>query len=666
MKKKKIIRKTKSKPKVRTTKPAGFVVKEKGKNIFWPSDKMKQEAWVSDPAIYEQASQDPLIFWAKYAQELTWFKPWKKIYEEKLPFFKWFLGGKINACYNCLDRHMNNETMKNKIALVWVPEPTEEPQVTFTYEELYKKVNKMANVLLRLGIHKGDVVSIYLPMIPEIMITMLACSRIGAIHSVVFSAFSAEALKTRLNDAGAKLLVTADGYFRRGKLIELKKSADEAVRGTKVKKVLVINRASNQVTFNKNDVSLQEELEKAEDYCKPSELDSEHPLFILYTSGTTGTPKGIVHTTGGYLTQVYLTAKWNFNLHPEDIIWCTADIGWITGHSYVCYGPLMNGVTTLMYEGSPDFPSPSRFWQIIDQNKVSVFYTAPTALRMFVALGEKYLKPFNLSSLKILGTVGEPIDEATWLWYFNKIGKGRCPIIDTWWQTETGGTLINSLPGIGPFIPSLACRCFPGTKHIIVNEKGELLENEHGYLVQTSPFAPGMLRNVWKNNEMYKEKYWAQYENMYFTGDGAIEKDIGNLKLFRITGRVDDVIKVAGHRISTAELENALDKHPAVRESAISSKEDNIKGEVPIAFVILEQDRVPSEQLKQELIAQIDKEIGPIARPSEIYFVKDLPKTRSGKIMRRILKALLKHELAGDTTTLMNPECVEEIEKVLG
>ncbi|MEM4641206.1 MAG: acetate--CoA ligase [Candidatus Pacearchaeota archaeon] len=635
-----------------------FVIK-KG-NVFWPSKAMKKQAHVTDAKIYEKADKNPLAFWAELAKKgITWQKPWKKIYEEKLPFFKWFSGAKLNACYNCLDRHLQKNG--HKTALIWVPEPIEEKAKKISYQELYEKVCRMANLLLKLGIKKGDVVAIYLPMIPEVIISMLACARIGAIHTVVFSAFSAEALKTRLKDSGAKILITADGYYRRGKLIELKKQADKAIEGTKVGKVLVVRRAGNSIELTKKDIILEDEIEKVSSKCDAIALDSEHPLFILYTSGTTGKPKGVVHATGGYVVQAYWTAKWNFDLHEQDIMWCTADIGWITGHTYGCYGPLLNGITTLIYEGSFDFPTPSRAWQIIEEHKVNVFYTAPTLLRMFAAFGKKWLKNFELSTLKILGTVGEPIDESTWLWFFKEVGKGRCPIIDTWWQTETGGTLINALPGIGPFIPSVAGRSFPGTRHAVVDEKGNKLKEKQGFLVQLSPFAPGMLRGIWKNKKMYKEKYWSQYKNMYFTGDGAIERD----GLFKLIGRIDDVIKVAGHRLATAELENALDKHKAVRESAVTGKEDPIKGEVPVAFVVLEKSISQSKSLEEELIKQVEKEIGPIARPSKIYFVEDLPKTRSGKIIRRILKALLKKQPLGDTSTLVNPECIEKIKEAL-
>ena len=635
-----------------------YVVK-KGK-MFWPSKEMKEIAWLKDPGIYKEAEKNPVKFWAKLANEgILWDKKWKKDYEEKLPFFKWFLGGKLNVSVNCLDRHLKERG--NKTALIFVPEPIGEKIQKITYKALYEKVNKTANLLRKLGIKKGDVVAIYLPMIPEVVISMLACARIGAIHSVVFSAFSAEALKTRLIDGKAKILITSDGYFRRGKPENLKDKADEAVRGTKVRKVIVVNRLENK-KYNGKYLSWQE-IEKQKNYCKPQSMKSEDPLYVLYTSGTTGKPKGIVHDTGGYLVQAYWTTKWDFDLHPnKDVFWCTADIGWITGHTYSCYGPLSTGNTFLIYEGAPDFPDAGRWWKIIQDNNVSVFYTAPTAIRMFMRADGKYIKKYDLSKLRILGTVGEPIDEEAWMWYFKKIGGGRCPVIDTWWQTETGGTLINALPGIGPFIPTVAGQSFPGTRHKIVDEKGkEVKKGKTGFLVQISPFAPGMLHGVYRNNKRYRKTYWKKFKNKYDTSDGA---HIYKEKYIRLTGRVDDVMKVAGHRLSTAELENALNNSPEVGESAVVPIPDKIKGEVPVAFVILDKAK-GSEELEKKLIRDVDKEIGPTARPSKIYFVEDLPKTRSGKIMRRVLKNLLNKEEPEGLMTLLNPEAVEKIKKLI-
>jgi len=618
---------------------------------------MKKIVWMSDNKIYKKAGKNPIRFWEALAHEgINWEKEWDKAYIEKIPYFWWFKGAKLNFCINCLDRHL---AKGHKTALIWVPEPLNQKPIKLTYAELYEKVNKFANVLKNLEVKKQDVVSIYLPLIPEALITMLACARIGAIHSVVFSAFAPNALKTRIQDGKAKILITADGYYRRGKKIDLLSDAKKAISGTKIKKVVVVPRLNKNKKYTGKYLSFYQALEKAEIYCKPEIMNSEDPLFILYTSGTTGKPKGIVHDTGGYATQAYWTAKWNFDLHENDIMWCTADIGWITGHSYAFYGPLLNGATTLIYEGTPDYPNPSRWWKIIDKYKVTVFYTAPTAIRMFMKFGNKYINKHKLKTLKILGTVGEPIDKDAWNWYFQKIGKSRCPIIDTWWQTETGGTLINVLPGIGPFIPSIAGKSFPGTKHIILNNKGK--KTKTGFLAQVSPFAPGMLHGVWNNHKKYVDTYWKKFKKYYDTSDGAIQK--GNL--IKITGRTDDVMKVAGHRLATAELEDALNQSSYVNESAVVPIPDKIKGEVPVAFVVLEHGK-PSPELEKTLKKHVDKTIGPTARPAKIYFPYDLPKTRSGKIMRRILKNLLAGEEPQGLMTLVNPKCVEDIKGLVG
>ncbi len=625
---------------------------------YWPSKEMKKIAWVTDPAIYQKAEKDPILFWETLAKEgLTWEKSWKKTYQEKLPYFYWFKGGKLNFSVNCLDRHLHK---KDKTALIWVPEPVTEKTVRLTYGQLYEKVNKFAHVLKKLKIKKGDVVVIYLPLIPEALIAMLACTRIGAIHSVVFSAFSAEALHARIVDGEAKLVITCDGYYRRGNKENLIKKVNAAVKQTRVRKIIVVNRLGTKISGKKY-LSFSKEIEQADSYCPPEPMNSEDMLFMLYTSGTTAKPKGIVHDTGGYAVQAYWTTKWNFNLHEDDVMWCTADIGWITGHTYAFYGPLLTGNTTLIYEGSPDFPDPGRWWKIIQDNAVSVFYTAPTALRMFIKFGDAWIKKYNLNSLKILGTVGEPIDEHTWNWYFKHIGKSRCPLIDTWWQTETGGTLINSLPGIGPFLPTIAGRSFPGTKHQVVNEKGKILsDGKQGYLVQLSPFAPGMLHGVYHNHKKYIETYWEKFKTKYDTDDGAYKKNM----YFRITGRTDDVIKVAGHRLSTAELENALNKHILVNECAVVPMPDAIRGQVPISFTILKKGS-PSAALEKKLKKHVDKMIGPTARPAKIYFVDDLPKTRSGKIMRRILRNILTAEEIKGVQTLVNPEIVKDIEELI-
>lgn len=636
------------------------------RDIFWPTEEMKRRAWISDPSIYERAGADPVKFWEEKALEgLEWFRKWDEAYRWDPPYVKWFIGGKINASYNALDRHLK-AGKGNKRAIIWVPEPPNEPARILTYRELYEQVNRLANVLKSLGIKKGDRVGIYLPMIPEVIISMLACTRIGAPHSVVFSAFAADALRVRLEDAGAKILITADGYYRRGKVINLKANADEGIKGTAVEKMIVVRRAGNPVNMVEGrDFWWHELMEKAEPYCPPEQMDAEDMLFLLYTSGTTGRPKGVVHTTGGYLTQAYWTAKWVFDLHDDDIFWCTADIGWITGHTYVCYGPLLNAATVLIYEGAPDYPAPDRWWEIIEKYRVTILYTAPTAIRMFMRMGDEWPAKHDLSSLRLLGTVGEPIDRDAWMWYFRVIGGGRCPITDTWWQTETGGTLIMSLPGIGPFIPAVAGKPFPGVTADVLDDEGKpLKEGESGYLVLVPPLPPGFLRGLYNADEKYRETYWSRYHNRYyFTGDGARKMPNGCI---RVTGRVDDVMKVAGHRLSTAELEDILNLHEAVVESAVIAKPHEIKGEVPVAFVILKPGYQPGEELVRELIKHVDARMGPIARPEKIYFVEDLPKTRSGKIMRRILKALLTNEPIGDTSTLLNPETVESLKRIVG
>jgi len=640
---------TKSKSKkINKTK---WVKKDPNKDWWWPSEEMKKRAWVSSQTIYKKP---PLKFWAEQAQKIHWFKPFEKIYQEKLPYFKWFLKGKLNASYNCLDRHLPEH--RDKPAIIWEPEVGQTK--ILTYQELFQEVSLMANVLKKLGVKKGDFVTIYLPLIPEAQIAMLACSRIGAPHSVVFSAFSPESLRQRIEDANSKFLITCDGYYRKGKIIKLKENADQTAQNSSIKKTLIINRAQRKIKLKKGQFWWHQIKKQVPRNCPPEIMDSEDKLFILYTSGTTGKPKGIVHTHGGYLTQAQTTTKFNFDLHFEDIFWCTADIGWITGHTYNCYGPLLNAATIILYEGSPDYPDFGRWWEIIQKHQVTVFYTAPTAIRMFVKAGEKWPQKYNLNSLRILATVGEPINYEAWLWYFTHIGGKRCPIIDTWWQTETGGTLVNVLPGIGPFIPTVAGLSFPGTRHEIVDQKGR--PADQGYLVQESPFAPGMLRGVLNNPQRYKKNYWSQYQKYYFTSDGAIRyKD----NYIRITGRTDDTMKVAGHRLATAELEDAITRHPNVVECAVIPLSDKIKGEVPVAFVISKSKTEEKEKLKKEVIHQVEKVIGPIARPKHIFFVEDLPKTRSGKIMRRILKNLVQGGSLGNLSTLKNPESVKKIKE---
>ena len=623
-------------------------------NKYYPTKELKKSAWVNSAKIY---NENPIKFWGEQARNLTWYAPYKEIYKEKLPYFNWFFGGKLNASFNAIDRHLDKQPNKN--AIIWIPEPKKEKPIKITYKELHEKVNKFANVLKSLKVKKGDVVTIYLPMVPELAISMLACARIGAIHTVVFSAFSAESLKTRLKDNESKVLITSDGYLRKGKPENLLNKAKQGTKGTKIKKIVVVPRIKKSVS--KPYIDFNKEVKKASPDCKPEVMKSQDPLFILYSSGTTGKPKGIMHETAGYLTQAMTTSKWNFNLKENDVIWCTADVGWITGHTYAVYGPLLNGSTTLMYEGSPDYPNFGRWWEIIDKHKVTAFYTAPTAIRLFMKFGGEYLKKYKLSSLKILGTVGEPIDIEAWHWYFKKIGKSRIPIIDTWWQTETGANVINSLPGVGPFIPSYAGRPFPGIRMQIVNENGNKVKpGKQGYLVMLSPFAPGMLCGLYKNKKRYKKTYWSRFKTKYDTSDGAYYDKDGNI---RVTGRVDDVIKIAGHRLSTAEMENALNEDPVVNESAIVPLPDKIRGSVPVAFVILKRKGKPSEQLKKKLIQAVRTKIGPIASPKEIYFVEELPKTRSGKIMRRILKNILIGEKLGNLSTLLNPNSVEKIKE---
>ena len=629
-------------------------------NLYYPSEEFKKHVWVKSKTIYKQSDKNPVKFWSELAKELYWFKKWKKVFEHKPPYFRWFVDGKINITYNCLDRNL--EKRRNKVALIWEPEPVEERQRVFTYYDLYRIVNKLANGLKKLGVKKGDIVGIYLPMIPETIISILACARIGAVHTVVFSAFSPNALKIRLQETGARILITADSYYRRGKLINLKQDADEGIKQTKVKRVIVVKRTENKINFvSDRDCFFDDLIENQRDYCEPAKMDSEDILFILFTSGSTGKPKGIVHTCGGYAVQAYWTAKWIFDLFDDDIFWSTADLGWITGHTYSCYGPLLNGTTLVIYEGAPDYPSPDRWCHVIEKYGVTTFYTAPTAIRMF----EKELRSVRkkLNMLQIISSVGEPINEEAWLWFLKEVGKENCPLLDTWWQTETGGILITSLPGVGPFKPTFTGLPFPGLKVDILDDKGKRCKiKQEGNLVVLPPFSPGMLRGIYKNDEKYRETYFGQYGNKtYFTSDLAYRDKSG---LIRIVGRADDVIKVAGHRLSTGELENIIDLDKRISECAVVGIPHEIKGEIPIAFVVLKSGK-PNDMMKEEIVKQIEKGIGKIARPDRIYFVNELPKTRSGKIMRRILKRLFTGEELGDLSTLANPECVEEIKKVV-
>jgi acetyl-CoA synthetase len=648
-------------------------------NLYFPTEEFKKKALINNEEIYKKANQNPIKFWEGLASQIFWFEKWKIPFEfREPPYFHWFLGGKINITSNVFEKNPLGwdakrplesrlagwEKIKNKPAIIWEPEPMEEKPKILTYEELFKKVCKFANALKKLGVKKGDRVGIYLPMIPEAIISMLACARIGAVHSVVFSAFSSSALKVRLEITEAKVLITADGYFRRGKIINLKESADEAIKGTKVEKVIVVKRAGNEIPFEKGrDFWFEELIRDESDFCQPEILDSEDTLFILFTSGTTGIPKGCVHVAGGYTVQAYWTGKWIFDFKKDSILWCTSDIGWITGHTYTVYSPLLNGITTLIYEGSPDWPTPDRWAKIIEKYGVTIFYTAPTAIRMFEKLDGEIAQKYKFKTLRVLGSVGEPIDEDAWNWYFKNVGKERCPIVDTWWQTETGGILITSLPGIGPFRPAFVGLPFPGIRVDILDEKGNSCPvGKEGNLVILQPFSPGLFRGVYKDPKKYLQTYWSQYgKDIYFTSDGALRDENG---LIRILGRVDDVIKVAGHRIATGELESAISKHPDIVESAVIGIPDEIKGEVPAAFVVLKRER-EKEEIKNEVVGLIRKEIGPIALPKEVFVVEDLPKTRSGKIMRRILKRLFTGEELGDLSTLANPESVEKIKFIL-
>ncbi len=629
-------------------------------NLSFPDKEFKKRAWINNNSIYKEASKNPIKFWGKLAKELYWFKKWNKTFAHKPPYFQWFQGGKINISYNCLERNL--EKRRNKVALIFEPEPFEEREIKLTYYELYRKVNKTANALKKLGIKKGDRVGIYLPMIPETIISMLACARIGAIHSVVFSAFSSNALKIRMQEIDAKVLITCDGYYRRGKIINLKDSADKGIKETKVKKVVVVRRASNKIKFVKGiDYFFDDLIKEQSDYCKPEQMNSEDKLFILFTSGSTGKPKGIIHTCGGYSVQAYWTAKGIFDLFDDDIFWSTADVGWITGHTYSCYGPLLNGTTFVLYEGAPDYPSLDRWCHIIEKYGVTTFYTSPTAIRMFEKEVGKVKE--KLKTLQLIASVGEPINEEAWNWFFAQVGKESCPVLDTWWQTETGGILITSLPGVGPFKPTFAGMPFPGVQTDILDNEGKKVKaNQKGNLVILPPFSPGMLRGVYKNPKKYKKTYFGEYgDKVYFTEDIAYKDKKG---LIRIVGRADDVIKVAGHRLSTGELENIIDSNKKVSEVAIIGVPHEIKGEVPAAFVVLKSGK-PNNNIKKELMGGVEKEIGKTARPSQVYFVKELPKTRSGKIMRRILRKLFTGENLGDLSTLSNPGCVEEIRGII-
>ena len=630
--------------------------------LYYPTKEFQKRALVNNSLIYKKALKNPIKFWEELAKEIFWRKKWTKAFFHNPPYFKWFVNGKLNITENCLDKNL--EKRKNKVALIWEPESPQEKERRFTYYDLYQEVNKFANALKKLGVKKGDRVGIYLPMVPEVIIAMLACARIGAVHVVVFSAFSSQALKIRLQDTEAKVLITADGYYRRGQVINLKQNADEGVKETNVKKVIVVKKTGNKIEWKQGrDLWWYKAVEGQSDKCQPTVMDAEDTLFILYTSGSTGKPKGIVHVCGGYAVQTKFTGRWIFDLKEDDIFWSMADVGWITGHTYSCYGPLLNGITFVIFEGAPDFPKPDRWCQIIEKYGVTTFYTAPTAIRMFEKYGAALLKKYKFNTLQILGSVGEPIDTAAWHWYFKEVGREKCPIVDTWWQTETGGILITSLPGIGPFKPTFAGLPFPGLKVDILDNKGKSLPpNKEGDLVILPPFAPSLLRRVYKNPKKYLKTYWSEFgKKIYYTSDAAYRDKKG---LIRIVGRMDDVIKVAGHRVTTGELESAIAKHPDITESAIVGIHDEIRGEVPVAFVISKTAK-SEDVITKEVIAQVKKEIGPIALPKKVYLVKDLPKTRSGKLMRRILRKLFTNEELGDLSTLANPESVAKLRKII-
>jgi acetyl-CoA synthetase len=623
------------------------------KRLFRPSEQFSKNAHVKSmaeyEAIYKKAEADPEAFWGDIAKELHWFKPWSKVLEWNAPWAKWFVGGEINLSYNCLDRHVQT-WRKNKAALIWEGEPGEVR--TYTYHQLWLEVQKFANVLKKLGIKKGDRVAIYMGMSPELPIAMLACARIGATHSVVFGGFSAQALIDRITDQEAVAVITQDGSYRRGSEVKLKAAVDEALpKCPTVKHVVVYKRTGSEVPMQAGrDHWWHELMADAKADCPAEHLDAEHPLYILYTSGTTGKPKGIVHTTGGYAVGTYITTKWVFDLKDEDIFWCTADIGWVTGHSYIVYGPLQNGATSFMYEGAPNWPEPDRFWAIVEKHRINTLYTAPTAIRAFVKWGEHWPKRHDLSSLRLLGTVGEPINPEAYMWYREIIGGDRCPIVDTWWQTETGIIMITPLPGAIAGKPGSATRPFPGIIADVVTRSGEPVPaGSGGYLVIKRPW-PAMLRTVYGDPDRYVRQYWSDIPGVYFTADGARKDEDG---YFWIMGRVDDVINVAGHRLSTMEVESALVAHPKVAEAAVVGRPDELKGQAIAAFVSLEHGNQPSDALKKELRDWVAKEIGALAKPDDIRFTDALPKTRSGKIMRRLLRELASTgEVKGDVTTL--------------
>ncbi len=628
---------------------------------FPPPKALKKSAHVRSEQVFAKARKDPKAFWAAAAKELEWFKPWKKVLEWDPPWAKWFIGGKLNASYNCLDRHVKGGR-GNKAAIIWEGEPGDER--VLTYRDIWREVNKFANVLKKLGVKRGDRVAIYLGMVPEIVIAMHACNRIGAAHSVVFGGFSAESLRDRINDAKAKVLITGDGGYRRGGIVPLKRNADEALQGTpSIEHVVVVRRVGDEAGAQMQegrDHWWHELMADAPLWCEPEKMDSEDVLYILYTSGTTGKPKGIVHTTGGYLTGVHLINKWVFDMKDEDVFWCAADIGWVTGHTHIVYGPMSNGVTQVMYEGTPDWPDKDRLWRIVEKYGVTIFHTAPTAIRTFMRWGTEYLAKHDLKTLRLLGSVGEPINPEAWMWYHKYVGGGRCPVMDTWWQTETGHPLISPLPGVTRLKPGSATKPLPGVEADVVDEKGNSVPlGGGGYLVLTKPW-PAMMRTIYGDPERYVQTYWTRFPGKYFAGDGAKRDKDG---YFWLLGRVDDVMNVAGHRISTMEVESALVDHPKVAESAVIGKQHEIKGQGICAFVTVKSGVETSSALIDELKAHVAKKIGAIARPDEILFAAELPKTRSGKIMRRLLRDIADGRALGDTTTLADSTVVAKLKE---
>jgi len=628
---------------------------------YRPPKSFVENAVVKDPKVWEKARQDREAYWAEWARQLHWYSPWQRVLDWQPPHAKWFVGGKTNICYNCVDRHIEARR-RNKAAIIWEGEPGD--RRVLTYWDLYREVNQFANVLKGLGVQKGDRVAIYMPMIPELPIAMLACARIGAVHSVVFGGFSAEALRDRINDAGAKLLITADGGYRRGSIIPLKHDADYAIKDTpSIEKVVIYKRGDFPLRVKEGrDHWWHRLMQNGRAYCEPEPMDAEDMLFILYTSGTTGKPKGVVHTTGGYMVGVYATTRWVFDLKDDDVYWCTADIGWVTVHSYIVYGPLAAGATVVMYEGAPDWPDKDRFWEIVERYGVTVLYTAPTAIRAFMKWGDSYPAAHDLSTLRLLGTVGEPINPEAWVWYYEKIGGQRCPVVDTWWQTETGMIMVTTLPGISTMKPGYAGVPFPSVEAAVLDEaKREVRPGSGGGYVALSQPWPAMLRTIYGDPDRYVSQYWSKWDGwLYFTGDGAKQDAKGN---FQFLGRVDDVLSVAGHRIGTMEVESALVDHPSVAEAAVVGISHEIKGQAIAAFVTLKEGVRPTRGVESELKEHVVRKIGAIARPESIIFSGDLPKTRSGKIMRRLLRDIAEGKVMEDTTTLADASVVEQLKR---